>query len=87
MDKATKPCPGFVCQGKEYEHSGSDCPYGVHAFKCTLIPTKELNMMAKHCSKTGHAWFIKNYMIKNEYKIPSDCEALLGNSRGPSRST
>jgi hypothetical protein len=47
------------------------------------VPTKELDKMAKHFSKTGHAWFIKNHMIKNGYKIPSDCEALLGNSSGP----
>ena len=86
MDKATKPCPTFVCQGKECEHSGSDCPHGVHASKCTLVPTKELDKMTKHFSKTDHAWFIKNHMIKNGYKIPSACEALLRNSSGPSRS-
>ena len=86
MEKATKPCADFVCQGKECEHSGSDCPHGVHAFKCTLVPTKELDKIAKHFKNNGHAWFIKNHMIKNGYKIPSDCEALLGNSSGPSKS-
>ena len=86
MEKATQPCANFVCQGKECEHSGSDCPHGVHAFKCTLVPTKELDKMAKHFSKIGHAWFIKNKMFKNGYKIPSDCEALLENNSGPSRS-
>ena len=86
MDKATKPCPDFVRQEKECEHSGSDYPHGIHAFKCPLVPNKELDKIAKHFSKNGHAWFIKNHMIKNGYTIPSDCESLLGHSSGPSES-
>ena len=50
------------------------------------VPTKELDKIAKHFKNNGHAWFIKNHMFKNGYKIPSDCEALLGNSSDSSNS-
>ena len=86
MEKATKPCPDFVCQGKKCEHSGADCPHGVHTFKCTLVPAKELDKVAKHFSRNGYAWFVKHHMLKNRYKIPADCESLLGYSSSPSKS-
>jgi len=84
IDKATKPCPDSVCQDKEYQRSRRDCPRGIHTFKCSLVPI--MDKMAKHFSKTGHAWFIKNHMINNGYKISSDCESLLVNSSSPSKS-
>ena len=55
MDKATKPCPGFMGQGIECKHSGSDCPHGIHAFKCSLVPNKELDNIVRHFSKNDYA--------------------------------
>jgi len=85
MNRANKPCPGFVCQGWECTFSSSDCPDGVHSFTPSRIPSGELDKMARHMHTKKHAWFNKNTLSKctNHWTVPADCVNIVGNKSGP----
>ena len=85
MDRAKKPCPGFVCQGWECSYSSSDCPDGLHPFTPARIPGGGLDKIARHMHTKKHAWFNKNTLSKcsTHWTVPADCVNIVGNKSGP----